>query len=153
MRLLPAVLLTGLVCCGLVACDGADDAPAATSAPTSEPGTSSPSAPTSSSPPSSGVPGGTDPGEVLLPPAPGTCEPVPESADGRYVVADAGVVTLRLEDGSVQLDVSSSEGWGTTAAHTPIQALVTFTRGGEELVLEAEREDGRLLIQVCGDGG
>ena len=128
MRLPPAVLVTALVCLGLVACGGDDragDAPAATSAPTSGPGT------------------------ALSRPAPGTCEPVPESADGRYVVGDAGEVTLRLEDGSVQLDVSSSNGWGTTAAHTPIQAVVTFTRGDEAIVLEAEREDGRLLIRVC----
>jgi hypothetical protein len=76
---------------------------------------------------------------------------VPESADGRYAVADAGEVTLRLEDGSVRLDVSSSSGWGTTAASTPVEAVVTFTRGDEELVLEAEREDGRLLIRVCDD--
>ena len=147
MRLTPAVLLTALVLCGLGACGGddrAEDAPAATSAPVT-------SSPTSSSPPSTGTPGETNPGKVLLRPAPGTCEPVPESADGRYVVADAGVVMLRLEDGGVRLDVSSSSGWQTMAANTPIQALVTFTRGSEELVLEAEREGGRLLIQFCAE--
>ena len=149
MRLTPAVLLTALVLCGLVACGGddrAEDAPAATSAPVT-------SSPTSSSPPSTGTPGETNPGKVLLRPAPGTCEPVPVSADGRYVVADAGVVMLRLEDGGVRLEVSSSNGWQTMAANTPIQARVTFTRGSEELVLEAEREGGQLLVQVCaGDG-
>jgi hypothetical protein len=60
-------------------------------------------------------------------------------------------VALRLEDGSVQLDVTRSSGWTTMAAYTPIQALVTFTRSDEELVLEAERKDGRLLIRVCAE--
>lgn len=132
MRLPPAVLVTTIVCLGLVACGGDDragDAPAATSAPASEPGTALPR------------------------PAPGTCEPLPESADGRYVVADAGEVALRLEDGSVQLDVTRSSGWTSMAANTPIEAVVTFTRSDEELVLEAERKGGRLLIQVCAEDG
>ena len=138
MRLSPAALLPVLALSVLVACGGDDDEPAAAS--------------TSSSPTSGeNPPGAENPGKVLPLPAPGTCEPVTESADGRYVVGEAGVVTLRLEEGEVQLDVSSSNGWGTMAAHTPIQAVVTFTRGDEVLALEAEREDGRLVLRICDD--
>jgi hypothetical protein len=96
--------------------------------------------------------GAASPGQVPRP-APGRCEPVPESADGRYVVADAGEVTLRLEDGAVQLAVSSSDGWRVTAAHSPVMAVVTFTRNDEKLVLEAERVSGRLVIRICDDAG
>jgi hypothetical protein len=160
MRSFPVVLAPLLALPVLVACgdEGADDGAveaAATSAAASaaerSPGPS-PSAPGSSPPAATDPPGAASPGKVPRP-GPGSCEPVPESPDGRYVVADAGEVTLRLEDGSVRLDVSASDGWGTTAAHTPIEAVVTFTGGGEALVLEAEREDRRLVIRICDDDG
>lgn len=155
MRPSSAVLLPALALSLLAGCGGDDhpqeSAATTSAAPTSgegAPGSSSPG--TSGSPAATGSPGAAGPGQVPRPPA-GTCEPVAESADGRYVVADAGEVTLRLEDGEVQLDVSSSSGWGTMAASTPIEAVVTFTRGDEELALEAEREDGRLVIRICAD--
>lgn len=154
-RLLPVLALPVLAVAVLAGCGGDDDqqeAAATTSAATTSrkdaPKSTDPT--TSPSPGATGSPGAASPGQVPRP-APGTCEPVAESPDGRYVVADAGEVTLRLEEGSVQLDVSTSNGWGTTAANSPVEAVVTFTRGDEQLVLEATREDGRLVIQVCDD--
>ena len=156
MRLPSAVLLTALALSGLVACGGddpADDAGAPSSTATSEESTSgTSSSPPSSSSQSSGSPGAASPGQVPRP-APGRCEPVPESADGRYVVADAGEVTLRLVDGGLQVDVSSSNGWNTSVDSDDDEADIEFSQGDDELDLEADVEAGRLVIQICADDG
>lgn len=152
MRLSSAVLLPALALSALVACGGddpPDDAASTTSAtPTTEESSPAPSAPGSA--PTSGSPGAASPGQVPVP-APGSCQPVPESADGRYVVADAGEITLRLENGGLQVNVSSSNGWGTSVNSGNDEVDVEFRRGDEELDFEADLENGRLVIQICAD--
>lgn len=153
MRSFPAVLLPVVVLFALVSCSGSeqpDDAAASTSARPS--GQSSPSsAPGTSSPPSaSDPPGGASPGQVPRP-DPGSCEPVPESSDGRYVVADAGEITLRLGTGALQLEVSSSGGWSTSVDSDDDEADVEFRRGDDELDFRADLENGRLVLQICDD--
>ncbi len=160
MRLSPAALLPVLALSVLVGCGGddePDEAAATTSAsPSAEDSTPS-SAPPSSTPPTtsgppdaSGSPGAASPGQVPRP-APGTCEPVAESADGRYVVADAGEIVLRMENGGLSLNVSSSNGWGTSVTSGGDEADVEFRRGEEELEFEADLENGRLVLKICAD--
>jgi hypothetical protein len=157
MRSLPVVLLPLLALPVLVAC-GADDEPAqaasTTSAAPSTEGTSpsaSPSSPDSSSPPgATDPPGAASPGQVPRP-GPGSCEPVAESADGRYVVADAGEVLLRAEHGGLALNVSTSNGWGTSVHSGNGEAEVEFRRGEDELDFTAHFEGGRLVLQICAD--
>ncbi|SDF28180.1 hypothetical protein SAMN05660485_02972 [Blastococcus fimeti] len=153
MRLTPAALLPVLALSVLVACGGDDEPESAgtSSSPTSEqssPTSAPPSA--SESPDASGSPGAASPGQVPRP-QPGTCEPVAESADGRYVVADAGEITLRMEDGNLQLNVSSSNGWSTSVHSENSEADVEFRQGDDELDFEAEIEDGRLVLRICDD--
>lgn len=159
MRSFPVVLLPLLALPVLVAC-GTDDEPDGTAATTSaapSPEESSPgappSSPSSSSPPAApDPPGAASPGQVPRP-EPGGCEPVAESADGRYVVADAGEVLLRAEDGGLSVTVSTSNGWGTSVNSGDDGADVEFRRGEDELELEADLENGRLVIRICaGDG-
>ncbi len=153
MRLSPAALLPVLALSVLVACGGDDEpesaAASTSSSPTSEtssPGSAPPSAP--DSPGASGSPGAASPGQVPRP-QPGSCEPVAESADGRYVVADAGEITLRMEDGTLRLNVSSSNGWSTSVHSENGEADVEFRQGDDELDFEAELEDGRLVLRIC----
>ncbi len=156
MRLSPAALLPVLALSVLVACGGDDDeredAAASTSAsPTSEEGSPSSAPPSASdSPDPSGSPGAASPGQVPRP-QPGSCEPVAESADGRYVVVDAGEITLRMEEGMLRLNVSSSNGWSTSVHSENSEAEVEFRQGDDELDFEAEIEDGRLVLQICDD--
>jgi hypothetical protein len=84
-------------------------------------------------------------------PAPGTCAPVAESPDGVYEIADAGRITLRMESGSLQLQVSSSNGWGTSVHSGNGEAEVEFRRGEDELDFTAHFEGGRLVLQICAD--
>jgi hypothetical protein len=156
MHLSPAALLTVLALSVLVACGGDDDdredtAATTSAAPTSEESSpsSAPSSP-SDSPDASGSPGAASPGQVPRP-QPGSCEPVAESADGRYVVADAGEITLRMEDGTLRLNVSSSNGWSTSVHSENSEADVEFRQGDDELDFEAELEGGRLVLQICDD--
>ncbi len=154
MRLTPAAVLPVLALSVLVACGG-DDEPESAAASTSSSPTSEESSPSSAppspsdSPDASGSPGEENPGKVPTRPAPGTCEPVPESADGRYLVADAGEITLRMEDGTLRLNVSSSNGWSTSVHSENSKADVEFRRGDDELDFEAELEGGRLVLQIC----
>jgi hypothetical protein len=161
MRLSSAAILPVLALSFLAGCGGDDEpadaatttsAPATTedSTPSSAPPTTSGTPDASGSPGPSGSPGAASPGQVPRPAA-GTCEPVAESADGRYVVADAGEITLRLENGSLSLNVSSSNGWGTSVSSGGDEADVDFRRGEEELEFEADLEDGRLVIKICAD--
>lgn len=156
MRLSPAVLLPVLALSVLVACGG-DDEPESAAASTSSSPTSEESSPStapstpSDSPGAPGSQGAVNPGKVLPRPAPGTCEPVAESADGRYVVADAGEITLRMEDGTLRLNVSSANGWGTSVRSENSEADVEFRRGADELDFEAELEGGRLVLRICAD--
>lgn len=156
MRLSPAALLPVLALTFLVACGGDDgdreDATATTSpAPTTQESSPSSPPPSASEPPDpSGSPGAASPGQVPRP-QPGTCEPVAESADGRYVVADAGEITLRMEDGTLRLNVSSSNGWSTSVHSENSEADVEFRQGDDELGFEAELEGGRLVLQICAD--
>lgn len=155
MRLSPAALLPVLALSVLVACGGDDEpesAAASTSAsPTSEESSPSSAPPSASdSPDASGSPGAASPGQVPRP-QPGSCEPVAESPDGRYVVADAGEITLRMEDGALRLNVSSSNGWSTSVHSENSEADVEFRQGDDELDFEAELEGGRLVLRICDD--
>jgi hypothetical protein len=151
MRLAPTVLLPVLALSALAACGGDDDPrddrdPTASAATTSEesPPTSSPS------PPGTSSPGGASPGQVPRP-APDSCQPVAESPDGVYRVADAGQVTLRMQDGVLSLQVNSSAGWTVSSNTTGDEADIEFSRAGEELDFEADLENGRLVLQICSD--
>ncbi|MGY1751664.1 hypothetical protein [Blastococcus sp. SYSU D01042] len=155
-KVLPVLALPVLAVSVLAGCGG-DDADRQDGAATSTPATTSDkSAPkstdptTSPSPGATGSPGAASPGQVPRP-APGTCEPVAESADGRYVVADVGEIELRMEGGSVRLNVSSTGGWGTRVNSDDDGAEVEFRRGEEELDFEADLEGGRVVLQVCDD--
>lgn len=157
MRLSPAVLLPVLALWAVVACggdDGQEDAAATTSAsPTTEQGSPTSPAPAApASPDPSGSPGAASPGQVPRP-EPGSCEPVARSADGRYVVADAGEIVLRMADGGLELGVSASNGWGTSVTSGDGEARVEFRRDEEELDFEADLESGRLVIRICAGGG
>jgi hypothetical protein len=69
----------------------------------------------------------------------------------RYVVVDAGEITLRMADGNLQLNVSSSNGWSTSVHSENSEADVEFRQGDDDLDFEAEIEDGRLVLQICDD--
>lgn len=120
MRLSPAVLLLALALSAPVACGG--DEPRDDAAPTSTASTSA---------------------------APDSCEPVAESPDGEYVVADAGEVTLRMVGSGLTVDVRSTDGWSTSVNSDNAGADIQFNRGDEEIVFEADIEAGRLVLQVC----
>jgi hypothetical protein len=159
MRSYPVVLLPLFVLPVLVACSDDDGPGAAATTTSAAPSTeesspsASPSSPGSSSPPvATDPPGAASPGQVPRP-GPGSCEPVAESADGRYVVADAGEVLLSTEGGGLSVNVSTSNGWGTSVRTDDGGADVEFRRGEEELEFEAELENGVLVIRICaGDG-
>ncbi|WP_040337260.1 hypothetical protein [Candidatus Blastococcus massiliensis] len=152
MRFRPAGLLPVLLLSALVACGGDepqdDPEPTATAATTSEE-----SPPTSSPSPPDGSPGGASPGQVPRP-SPGSCQPVAESPDGRYVIPDVGEIELRLEGpGELTLNVRSSGEWSTSVDSDDDEAEIEFTRGDEEIDFEADVEGGRLVLRICdGDG-
>lgn len=156
-KLLPVLALPVLAVPVLSGCGGDDDpqdaaatsSTAATTPGRSAPGSTDPT--TSPSPGATGSPGAASPGQVPRP-APGTCEPVAESADGRYVVADAGEVFLDAQDGGLSVNVSTSNGWGTSVNTDDGGADVEFRRGEDELEFEAELENGVLVIRICDDG-
>jgi len=151
MRLAPALLVPAVVVCTLVSCSSDDGQAEAASTTRAErpPKASSPS----STPPSpSGSPGEENPGKALPRPAPGTCQPVAETPDGRYDLGELGEVTLRVDDpGALTFDVRSGGGWSTSVNSTPGQASVRFTRGEDEVELEGEIEGDRGTIQICDD--
>jgi hypothetical protein len=159
MRSYPVVLLPLLALPVLAACGGDDDGPdetaaTTTAAPSTEESSpsASPSSPDPSSPPAAtDSPGAAGPGQVPRP-GPGSCEPVAESADGRYVVADAGEVLLRAGDGGLSVNVSTSNGWGTKVNTDDGGADVEFRRDADELEFEADLENGRLVIRICAGG-
>lgn len=143
--LAPALLL-------VAACTGGSD--------TAEPGVTVP-APTDVSPTPTDDDDQTSPGTASGPsastavgrPAPGTCSDLAEAADGVYRVADAGEAEVRREgDQLVVGEVRPAEGW----THEVVEAEqheveIEFRRGGEEVDLEIEIDDGRLTADLCSD--
>lgn len=130
----------------LVGCaDGDDDAPAPIT-PEESPADTPRETPTTPPPATGG-------GDAAGVPPPGSCADLPEAADGRYTVGDAGTAVVRRDgDRLVVEEVAPSSGWTyDVTEHGDDEVEVDFRRGGEERELEVEIDDGRVEVQLCVD--
>lgn len=86
-------------------------------------------------------------------PARDQCVRVDPAPDGRYQVFDAGSAVVTFADGRLTLEsVTAAEGWTHRIDdQEPEEVEIAFRRGGEELDLEVEIDDGRLEVSICND--
>lgn len=90
----------------------------------------------------------------LAAPEPGQCLDLPESPDGRYLVADAGIVTIRVEDGRMLLEgAEPSVGWEHEVTEEDDDRIeVELRRDDREFDFSAELgADESPQVQVCND--
>lgn len=134
----------------LFGCADSDDTPEPVAPEQSPPSTpeqspaATPPETTPTPPPTGGAAG------PPLPP-PGSCVDLPEAADGRYTVGDAGTAVVRRDGDRLVVDeVVPSSGWThRVTEHGDDEIEIDFRRGGEELELEVEIDDGRVEVDVC----
>jgi len=109
--------------------------------------------PTATQPEATPAPSPT--GDAAGQPAPpsGSCVDLPEAADGRYPVGDAGTAVVRRDgDRLVVEEVEPSSGWTYhVTEHGDDEVEIDFHRDGVELELEVEIDDGRVEVEVCAD--
>ena len=81
------------------------------------------------------------------------CVAIEPAPDGRYQVFDAGSAEVTFADGRLTLvSVTPAEGWTYEVDdQEPDEVEIEFRRGGEELDLELEIDDGRLEVDICND--
>ena len=87
-------------------------------------------------------------------PAPDTCLALPEAADGRYTVADAGIVVVTRDGDRLVLgEITPAEGCTAEEVDTEADEVeVELRNDADELDLEVEVEDGgRLSVVVRAD--
>jgi hypothetical protein len=86
-------------------------------------------------------------------PARGTCLLVQAGAGDQYTVADAGTAVVGREGDRLVLgQVSPAAGWTHEVTDQEADEVeVEFRRGGEEVDLEVEIDDGRVEAEVCVD--
>jgi hypothetical protein len=91
-------------------------------------------------------------------PAPGTCVLVQAGAGDQYTVADAGTAVAGREGDRLVLgQVSPAPGWTHEVTDQEVtdqeddEVEIEFRRGGEEVDLEVEIDDGRVEAEVCVD--
>ncbi|BBY83775.1 hypothetical protein H7I53_20355 [Mycolicibacterium pulveris] len=86
-------------------------------------------------------------------PARDQCVRVEPAPDGRYQVFDAGSAVVTFADGRLTLEsVTPADGWTHRVDdQEPEEVEIAFRRGGEELDLEVEIDDGRLEVSICND--
>jgi hypothetical protein len=154
----PRLLLAALVAAGLLAACGGDGDEQVAVVST----TTTTEAPPADPDPAEAVrsPGaddaddaGDDGGGPDRPRPPGGCEELAETADGRYVVRDAGEVVIRRDgDALVLEEVRAAEGWrfeGDRKGKKDDEIEVTFRHADRKIEFEAELDDDDLEIEVC----
>ncbi|MCL3861032.1 hypothetical protein [Actinotalea sp. K2] len=87
-------------------------------------------------------------------PAPGSCVDVPESDDGFYTIADAGTVTLAVEEDRVVVGaVQPAAGWQHTVSDVEGDdvAVVLWQDESTFELTAALQDDSSLELELCAD--
>jgi hypothetical protein len=146
--------LAGAAALVLAACGGTDDAPDTGAGGIEVPAREAPTGGPTGDREDPGPSGGSGAADLPPRPQPGTCVDVPEAADGRYAVYDAGTAVVTREGDRLVLgDVRAAAGWTARVDdEEPDEVEIDFRRDGQDVLdLEVELDGARVRVEICAD--